>query len=135
MPYTQQQLQEHHQQQLQQQAMQGHMGMRPGINNGMHPMHSEASLGGVSNAGSLATAGPSDFSRGGANASPSTGVGGAGSNAGTGAGTSSGSSLDARGSKQDGAEAGSGDAPGNSAAGHSGTNGEPSYMKGSEDGN
>ncbi|KAK9082756.1 hypothetical protein Scep_029227 [Stephania cephalantha] len=127
MPYTQQQLQEHHQQQLQQQAMQGHMGTRPGINNGMHPMHFDANLGGVSNVGSLSNAGLTDFSRGGTNASPSAGAGGAG--------ISSGLSLDARGSKQDGAETGSGDAPGNSAAGHSGTNGEPSYMKGSEDAN
>lgn len=50
------QLQEHLQQQQQQQlhqqhqqAMQGQMGMRPGgANNGMHPQHADATLGGVS---------------------------------------------------------------------------------------
>lgn len=40
------------QQQLHQQAMQGQMGLRPGgINNGMHPMHNEAALGGSGSGG------------------------------------------------------------------------------------
>ncbi|KAJ1390814.1 SS18 family [Sesbania bispinosa] len=49
------------QQQLHQQAIQGQMGLRPrGINNGMHPMHSEATLGGGSSGGPPATTAPND---------------------------------------------------------------------------
>ncbi|KAB1999027.1 hypothetical protein ERO13_D12G119100v2 [Gossypium hirsutum] len=44
-----------------QQAMQGQMGIRPGgPNNSMHPMHSEASLGGGSSGGPPQPSGPSD---------------------------------------------------------------------------
>lgn len=62
------QLQEQAQQlqQLQQQAMQGQMGMRPGgANNGMHPMHPEATLGGGSSGGPPPSAGLSDARGGG----------------------------------------------------------------------
>ena len=49
------------QQQLHQQAIQGQMGLRSGgINNGMHPMHGEAALGGGSSGGPPSTAGPND---------------------------------------------------------------------------
>ncbi|KAJ1408369.1 SS18 family [Sesbania bispinosa] len=49
------------QQQLHQQAIQGQMGLRPGgINNGMHPMHSEAALGGGSSGGPPSATGPND---------------------------------------------------------------------------
>lgn len=88
----QQQLQLHHQHQ---QAIQGHMSMRPGTNNGMHTMHNEAILGGGSGGGPSSTAGLSEFTRGGG------ALGG----------------LDIRGSKQDVSEAGSGDGQG--------TDGEP----------
>ncbi|PPD91638.1 hypothetical protein GOBAR_DD11430 [Gossypium barbadense] len=59
-----------------QQAMQGQMGIRPGgLNNGMHPMHSEASLGGGSSAGPPQSSGPSD-GRAGNKQNPETGVNG-----------------------------------------------------------
>ncbi|KAK7389757.1 hypothetical protein VNO78_25050 [Psophocarpus tetragonolobus] len=49
------------QQQLHQQAIQGQMGLRPGgINNGMHPMHSEAALGGGNSGGPPSASGPND---------------------------------------------------------------------------
>ncbi|KAG8475190.1 hypothetical protein CXB51_031768 [Gossypium anomalum] len=49
------------QHQQHQQAMQGQMGIRPGgPNNSMHPMHSEASLGGGSSGGPPQPSGPSD---------------------------------------------------------------------------
>ncbi|KAH1085508.1 hypothetical protein AAZX31_07G049900 [Glycine max] len=49
------------QQQLHQQAIQGQMGLRPGdINNGMHPMHSEAALGGGNSGGPPSATGPND---------------------------------------------------------------------------
>lgn len=49
------------QQHLHQQAFQAQMGMRPpgAINNGMHPMHSEAALGG-SSGGPTSSSGPND---------------------------------------------------------------------------
>ncbi|XP_057979808.1 GRF1-interacting factor 3 [Malania oleifera] len=87
-----------------QQAMQGQMGIRPGgANNGMHTMHSEAALGGGSTGGPSQSAGPNDV-RGG--------------------------------TKQDASEAviTGADGQGSSAAGHgAGGDGEPSYLKGSED--
>ncbi|KAI9093913.1 hypothetical protein K1719_026911 [Acacia pycnantha] len=54
------------QQQLHQQAFQAQMGMRPpgGINNGMHPMHSEAALGG-SGGGPTSSSGANDVRGGG----------------------------------------------------------------------
>ncbi|KAH7656430.1 SS18 family protein [Dioscorea alata] len=58
----------------------GHMGMRPGLMNGMHPMHPEASLGGGST-NDLQPSAMADYPRGISNA-PS-------------------SSIDARGNKQD----------------------------------
>ncbi|KAA3462316.1 GRF1-interacting factor 3-like [Gossypium australe] len=62
-----------------QQAMQGQMGIRPGgPNNGMHPMHSEASLGGGSSAGPPQSSGPSD-GRAGNKQNPETGANGQGS--------------------------------------------------------
>lgn len=56
------QMQDLQQQQLHQQAIQAQMGMRPpgGINNGMHPMHSEAALGGGSGGGPPSSSGPND---------------------------------------------------------------------------
>lgn len=51
------------QQQLHQQhqAMQAQMGMRPGAaNNGMHPLHTESSLGGGSSGGPPPAGGPND---------------------------------------------------------------------------
>ncbi|MBA0772526.1 hypothetical protein Gotri_007884, partial [Gossypium trilobum] len=65
-----------------QQAMQGQMGIRPGgPNNGMHPMHSEASLGGGSSAGPPQSSGPSD-GRAGNKQNPETGANGQGSTTG-----------------------------------------------------
>ncbi|XP_043726035.1 GRF1-interacting factor 2-like [Telopea speciosissima] len=121
--FNPQQMQEQQQLQLQQQhqqAMQGPMGMRPGANNGMLAVHNETTVGG---GGSQPSAvGLSEFTRG----------GGSGN---SGAGASSGS-LDVRGrSKHDVSEAGSGDGQGNSAAGHGSADGDPSYLKGAEDGN
>lgn len=54
------------QQQLHQQAIHAQMGMRPpgGINNGMHPMHSEAALGGGTS-GVPPSSGPNDVRGGG----------------------------------------------------------------------
>lgn len=55
------QIQDQQQQQLHQQAIQGQMGLRPGgINNGMHPMHSEAALGGGNSGGPPSASGPND---------------------------------------------------------------------------
>ncbi|KAL1325225.1 hypothetical protein HN51_035315 [Arachis hypogaea] len=55
------QMQDPQQQHLHQQAIQGQMGLRPGgINNGMHPLHGEAGLGGGSSGGQPSTAGPND---------------------------------------------------------------------------
>ena len=52
----QQQLHQQHQQ-----AMQGQMGIRPGgPNNGMHPMHAEATLGGGCSGGPPPALGPND---------------------------------------------------------------------------
>ncbi|KAB2052469.1 hypothetical protein ERO13_A12G115700v2 [Gossypium hirsutum] len=65
-----------------QQAMQGQMGIRPGgPNNGMHPMHSEASLGGGCSAGPPQSSGPSD-GRAGNKQNPETGANGQGSTTG-----------------------------------------------------
>ncbi|KAJ0987454.1 hypothetical protein J5N97_005810 [Dioscorea zingiberensis] len=95
----------------------GHMGMRPGLMNGMHPMHPEASLGGGSN-NDLQPSAMADFPRGISNA-PSA-------------------SVDARGNKQDGGAAGSeatGAADGHRSASmeHGSGDGEPTHSKRSED--
>ncbi|XP_042506488.1 GRF1-interacting factor 2-like [Macadamia integrifolia] len=121
--FNPQQMQEQQQQlHLHQQSMQGHMGMRPGANNGMLAMHNET-LGGGSGGSQPSAVGLGEFTRGG-------GSGNSGA-----AGASSGS-LDVRGgSKHDVSEAGSGDGQGNSAAGHGSADGDPSYLKGAEDGN
>ncbi|KAF5751869.1 GRF1-INTERACTING FACTOR 2 family protein [Tripterygium wilfordii] len=66
----------------QQQAFQMQMGMRPvgPPNNGMNPMHSEATLGGSSGVGPTSTAGPNDV-RGGSTDTGTTGTGGHGNSA------------------------------------------------------
>lgn len=68
------------QQQLHQQAIQAQMGMRPpgGINNGMHPMHSEAVLGGGSSSGPPSSAGPNDVRGGSKQDASEAGAGGDG---------------------------------------------------------
>ncbi|KAK7275422.1 hypothetical protein RIF29_16538 [Crotalaria pallida] len=72
----QQQQQQQQQQQLHQQhqqAIQGQMGLRPGgPNNGMHPMHNEAALGGGSGGGPPSATGPND-ARGGSKQDASEG--------------------------------------------------------------
>lgn len=100
------QMQDQQQQQLHQQAIQGQMGLRPGgMNNGMHPMHGEAALGGGSSGGPPSATGPND-GRGGSKQQDA-------SEAGT---------------------AGGGDGQGSSAAAaHNSGDGEASYMKGSEE--
>ncbi|KAF6135136.1 hypothetical protein GIB67_035207 [Kingdonia uniflora] len=90
-----------HIQQQDQQHHQIHMGMRPGVSNGMS---SEVSLGGNGGVPPSSTISMSDFSRG------------------VGVGTSN--SMEARGKDQDGMERGSGDGQGNSVAGHNVANGE-----------
>ncbi|KAK9279346.1 hypothetical protein L1049_013025 [Liquidambar formosana] len=79
-----QQQQLHQQHQHHQQAMQGQMGMRPGGVNGMHPMHTETSLGGGSSGVPPSTAGLNDV-RGGSKQDGSeagtTGADGQGSSA------------------------------------------------------
>ncbi|KAF5743079.1 GRF1-INTERACTING FACTOR 2 family protein [Tripterygium wilfordii] len=78
-PHQIQDPQQLHQQQ--QQAFQMQMGMRPvGPNNGMHPMHSEATLGGGSGAGPTSTSGPNDV-RGGSTNTGTTGTDGHGNSA------------------------------------------------------
>lgn len=115
--FNPQQMQERQQQQHQihhqhQQAIQGHIAMRPGVNNGMLAMHNEATLGGGSGgSGPPSTVGLAEFPRGGA---------------------SSGSLEVQGGSKQAVPEAGSGDGQGNSTAGRGGADEEQSYLKGSE---
>ncbi|KAF5733274.1 GRF1-INTERACTING FACTOR 2 family protein [Tripterygium wilfordii] len=65
-----------------QQAFQAQMGIRPvGPNSGMHPMHSEATLGGGSSAGPTSIAG-SNYVRGGSTEAGATGTDGHGSSAG-----------------------------------------------------
>ncbi|PIA34886.1 hypothetical protein AQUCO_03700271v1 [Aquilegia coerulea] len=108
MQFNPQQMQEQQRLQLQQQhqqALQGHMGIRPGVNNGLQ-MHGDGNVGGSSSGGPSSTGNLPDFSR---------------SGAGPGAGSSS---LDAREGKQDGVEAGAGDGQCNSAARNNGSNGD-----------
>ncbi|CDP08629.1 unnamed protein product [Coffea canephora] len=76
------QLQDHHQQQLHQQhqqGIQGQVSVRPGgPNNGMHPMHSEAALGG---GGPPASSGPSDRNKQDASEAGPSGADGQGNSA------------------------------------------------------
>ena len=82
MPDPQQQ-----QQQLHQQAIQGQIGMRPGgINNGMHPMHTEAGLGG----GPPSTTGQNDVRGGSKQDASEAGVAGGDGQGGSAAGHNSG---------------------------------------------
>ncbi|KAJ7982436.1 GRF1-interacting factor like [Quillaja saponaria] len=88
----------------QQHAMQGQMGMRPaGGNNGMHPMHTEVTLGGGSGGGPPSTSGPTDVRGGGKQYATEAGTAGA----------------DGHGSS--------------AAASQSGGDGESSYLKGSDE--
>nr|AFK48066.1 unknown [Lotus japonicus] len=103
-PHQMQDQQQQQQQQLHQQAIQGQMGLRPGgMNNGMHPMHSnEAAHGGGSSGGPPSSAGPNDARGGNKQDASETGTAG-------------------------------GDGQGSSAAAHNSGDGESSYLKGSEE--
>eukprot|EP00262_Sarcandra_glabra_P021265 TRINITY_DN8889_c0_g3_i1.p1 TRINITY_DN8889_c0_g3~~TRINITY_DN8889_c0_g3_i1.p1 ORF type:complete len:118 (+),score=32.47 TRINITY_DN8889_c0_g3_i1:2-355(+) len=92
------------QQQHHQQALHSQLGMSSGGNNGLHMLHSEASMGGFP-----------DFNR----------------NAGEGLQAASRGMTGA--SKQDGANAGSAEGRGGNAGGQSADGTEPLYLKGSEE--
>ncbi|XP_010251836.1 PREDICTED: GRF1-interacting factor 2 isoform X2 [Nelumbo nucifera] len=120
MQFNPQQMQDHQQQQHQlhqhQQAVQGHMAMRPGINNGMLAMQNESILGGGNGGGPPPSGGlAAEYARGSG-----------------GGGSASSGPLDVRGNKHDVLEAASGDGQGNSTPGRGSADGEPSYLKGSE---
>ncbi|XP_068650853.1 GRF1-interacting factor 2-like isoform X2 [Aristolochia californica] len=115
MQFNPQQMQEpqqlHHQHPS---VMQAHIGMRPGPNNGVHAMHTEATLGG-SSAGLSSATGLPEFSHGGVTTN----------------------SFNSRGNKHEGGgvpEVGSGDGGHGGPTTPGGVDGEPSYMKGSDEG-